>query len=84
MCLIVKNLIFIFLRRLIKLLMLLRRQNRSNIDLAVVGGDYRGFKYDVNDNAQTLLIFDIVNYSQVSSRLREGIDRYGKLIYKKA
>lgn len=58
--------------------------DRSDIDLVVVGGDYREFKYDVNDNARTLLIFDIVDYSQVSPRLREEIDKYGKLIYKKA
>ena len=58
--------------------------DRSDIDLAVVGGDFRNFKYDVNDNARTLLIFDIVDYSQVLPRLREEIDKYGKLIYEKA
>lgn len=57
---------------------------RSDIDLAVVGGDYHTFKYDVEDNARTLLMFDIVDYSKVPPRLREEIDKYGKLIYKKA
>ena len=57
--------------------------DRSDIDLAVIGDNYRDFKYDVNDHARTLLIFDIVDYSRVSSRLREEIDKYGKLIYSK-
>ena len=58
-------------------------QDRSDIDLAVIGGNYRAFKFDVNDNARTLLMFDIVDYTQVSPRLREEIDKYGKLIYEK-
>lgn len=58
-------------------------QDRSDIDLAVLGGNYRAFKFDVNDNARTLLMFDIVDYTQVSPRLREEIDKYGKLIYEK-
>ena len=57
---------------------------RSDIDLAVVGGEYQAFKYDVEDNARTLLMFDIVDYLHVSPRLKEEIDKYGKLIYKKA
>lgn len=58
-------------------------QERSDIDLAVIGGDYREFKYDVNDHARTLLIFDIVDYNRASSRLRKEIDAYGKCIYSK-
>lgn len=57
---------------------------RSDIDLAVVGGNYTAFKYDVNDNARTLLMFDIVDYDRVSPRLKGEIDTYGQLIYKKA
>ena len=57
---------------------------RSDIDLAVVGGNYTAFKYDVNDNARTLLMFDIMDYDRVSPRLKGEIDTYGQLIYKKA
>ena len=57
---------------------------RSDIDLAVVGGNYTAFRYDVNDNARTLLMFDIVDYDRVSPRLKGEIDTYGQLIYKKA
>ena len=55
----------------------------SDIDLAVVGGNYQDFKYDVDDHARTLLMFDIVDYLRVSPRLREEIKKYGKLIYSK-
>lgn len=57
---------------------------RSDIDLAVSGGDYLSFKHDVMDNARTLLMFDIVNYNTASERLKGEIDRYGKFIYYKA
>lgn len=58
-------------------------QELSDIDLAVIDGDYREFKYDVNDHARTLLIFDIVDYNRASSRSRKEINTYGKLIYSK-
>lgn len=49
----------------------------------MIDENYREFKYDVNDHARTLLIFDIVDYNRASSRLRKEIDAYGKLIYSK-
>lgn len=55
----------------------------SDIDLAVIGTDYTKFKYDVMDNARTLLLFDIVEYNEVSESLKEEIDADGRVLYKK-
>lgn len=58
-------------------------RERSDIDLAIIGEDYVKFKYDVIDNARTLLLFDIVNYAEIGSSLREEIDADGRVLYEK-
>lgn len=58
---------------------------RSDVDIAVSGGDFDGFYWDVQDNAHTLLMFDIVDMDgTVSDDLRAEIARDGVIIYEKA
>lgn len=57
---------------------------RSDVDIAVSGGDFDGFYWDVHDNAHTLLMFDIVDMDgTVSEDLRAEIARDGVMIYEK-
>lgn len=56
----------------------------SDIDLAVVGGDFAEFLLAVNEDVSTLLCFDVVNLSGVvQKQLLESINREGILIYEK-
>ena len=55
---------------------------RSDIDLAVSGGDVLRFSFCVDEEIPTLLSFDIVNLDEgVSDELREEISRDGICIY---
>lgn len=55
---------------------------RSDIDLAVSGGDILNFYFDVEEEAWTLLMFDVVNLDRsVSEELQSEIDRDGVVIY---
>ncbi len=57
---------------------------RSDIDLAVVGGDAMNFYYDLEEKAWTLLKFDVVNLDKdVSEKLQKEIERDGVIIYGK-
>lgn len=56
----------------------------SDIDLAVSGGDVEKFKCDIDDEIETLLMFDIVNLDElVQFELLDSINREGKVIYEK-
>lgn len=58
---------------------------RSDIDIAVSGGDFDAFYLDMKDNSNTLLTFDIVNADEnISGDLKEEITRDGITIYEKA
>ena len=58
---------------------------KSDIDIAISGGDKVRFSLDVEENAPTLLEFDIVDLDgPVSDELRDLIDRDGRVIYEKA
>lgn len=58
---------------------------RSDIDLAVSGGNYLDFYYNVQEETHTLLIFDVVNLDQkISEELKKEIERDGVVIYGKA
>ena len=58
---------------------------RSDIDIAVVGGNFDAFYWDIKDNTHSLLIFDIVNMDDFTSNdLRKEIDKDGITIYEKA
>ena len=55
---------------------------RSDIDLAVSGGDYLDFYDDLNEYAYTLLQFDVVNLDgSISDKLRQNIEKDGVVIY---
>ncbi len=55
---------------------------KSDIDLALSGGDQTLFILDVEEFAPTLLAFDYVNLDgPVQQKLRERIAREGKVLY---
>ena len=57
-------------------------RERSDIDLAVSGGDIGEFTEAVNEEAWTLLMFDVVNLDrEISAELRAEIDRDGVVLY---
>lgn len=55
---------------------------RSDIDLAVRGGNAFEFYYDLEETAWTLLMFDVVALDKgVSGELQREIDRDGVVLY---
>ena len=57
---------------------------RSDIDLAISGGDFIRFSLDVEDKVWTLLKFDIVNLDKENNPgLLAEIGREGTLLYEK-
>ena len=58
---------------------------RSDIDIAVYGGDFDSFYWDVKEKAHSLLMFDIVQAdAPISAELKEEIEKDGVVIYEKA
>lgn len=59
-------------------------RERSDIDIAVQGGDTFRFALDVEDKVPTLLFFDVVNLDEaVQPELLESIQKEGKILYEK-
>ena len=59
-------------------------QEKSDIDLAIIGGDFIRFSLDIEDTTWTLLKYDVVNLEQeLSPELRNSIEREGVLLYEK-
>lgn len=57
---------------------------RSDVDLAVYGGDFDGFYTDIKEDLHSLLMFDVVNASEnISEDLQGELRRDGKVIYEK-
>lgn len=57
---------------------------KSDIDIAVKGGDFVPFALEIDENTSTLLEYDIINLNdRVSEELMESIDREGITIYEK-
>ena len=57
---------------------------RSDIDIAISGGDLDGFYWDIKENIHSLLSFDVVEYSEkISEELRNEIKKDGIIIYEK-
>ena len=57
-------------------------REKSDIDLAVQGGDFIRFMLDVNEETSTLLKFDMINLDEeIQSELRESIKKEGKIVY---
>ena len=58
---------------------------RSDIDIAVYGGDFDNFYWDVKEKIHSLLMFDIVQAdAAISDELKQEIGRDGVTIYEKA
>ncbi|MCD8037184.1 MAG: nucleotidyltransferase domain-containing protein [Clostridiales bacterium] len=58
---------------------------RSDIDIAVLGGDFDGFFWDIKENTRTLLMFDVIDLnSNISDELKEIIEKEGVVIYEEA
>ena len=59
-------------------------RSRSDIDLAVSGGDCIRFSLDVQELTSTLLFFDVVNLEgTVQKELLDSIEKEGVCIYEK-
>jgi len=57
-------------------------KEKSDIDLAVQGGDFIRFMLDVNEETSTLLKFDIINLDEeIQEELRDTIKKEGKIVY---
>ncbi|MCC8060232.1 MAG: nucleotidyltransferase domain-containing protein [Clostridiales bacterium] len=57
---------------------------RSDIDLAILGGDFYSFEQMIDEQDITLLMFDIINLNQkISDDLAQEIQRDGIIVYKK-
>ena len=57
---------------------------RSDIDLALSGGDQVRFALDVEEDVPTLLSFDFVNIDLAGEELREVVEREGIVLYEEA
>lgn len=58
---------------------------RSDIDIAVYGGDFDSFYWDAREKTNSLLMFDIVQAdSSISDELKKEIEKDGVVIYEKA
>ena len=58
---------------------------RSDIDIAVYGGDFDRFCWDVKEKIYSLLMFDIVQAdAAISDELKQEIEREGVIIYEEA
>ena len=61
------------------------QRERSDIDIAVYGGDFDSFYWDIKENVHSLLRVDIVEADgDISEELREEIVKDGVVIYEKA
>lgn len=59
-------------------------RERSDIDLAISGGNYVEFALAVDEVVPTLLMFDFVVLDEfLSAELREAVEREGVLLYEK-
>ena len=54
---------------------------RSDIDIAVYGGDFDGFNWDVKEKIHSLLMFDILQAdTSISDELKQEIEKEGVVI----
>ena len=59
-------------------------KERSDIDLAVSGGDITEFRLAVDDEIRTLLMFDVVDLDgHVQKTLSDSIEKEGIILYEK-
>lgn len=59
--------------------------DRSDIDIAVYGGDFDAFYWDIKENTHSLLSFDVIDVDHgISDELLQEIEQNGVIIYEKA
>ena len=58
-------------------------RERSDIDLAVSGENVLRFEELLEEQADTLLTFDVVNLDEISNKFKEMINREGFVLYTK-
>lgn len=69
----------------VKKVVLFGSRARGDIDIAVYGGDFDSFYWDVKEKTHSLLMFDIVQMdAAVAGELNNEIERDGVVIYEKA
>mgnify|MGYP000233587841 FL=1 len=57
---------------------------RSDVDIAVYGGDFDSFYWDIKEKINSLLMFDIIQAdSAISDDLKHEIEKDGVIIYEK-
>ena len=57
---------------------------RSDVDIAVYGGDFDSFYWDVKEKIHSLLMFDIIEAdASISDELKQEIEKDGVTIYEK-
>ena len=57
---------------------------RSDVDIAVYGGDFDSFYWDVKEKIHSLLMFDIIEAdASISEELKQEIEKDGVTIYEK-
>lgn len=57
---------------------------RSDIDIAVSGGNTAAFSLDVDESIHTLLMFDVIDLDRhISEELKKEIEKDGVVIYEK-
>lgn len=58
---------------------------KSDIDIAVSGGDIDAFYWDIKEKVYSLLTFDMINLDgKISDELKAEIERDGVIIYEEA
>lgn len=58
---------------------------RSDVDIAVYGGNFDSFYWDIKENVHSLLMFDVVEADgHISEELKNEIKKDGIVIYEKA
>lgn len=59
--------------------------DRSDIDIAVYGGEFDDFYWDVKEKIHSLLMFDVIQGdTSLSEELKDEIKKEGITIYEKA
>ena len=59
-------------------------RERSDVDIAVLGGDFDDFYWDIKEKVYSLLMFDVVELDKgISEDLKHEIERDGIIIYEK-
>lgn len=59
--------------------------DRSDVDLAVYGGDFDAFYWNIKENIHSLLLFDMLRMDgKVSKDMEKEIERDGIILYEKS